>query len=47
MYCSKCGKEVRDGAAFCPHCGEPVGGAAPEEEYEYEEYDVDSEGGGG
>ena len=39
MYCSKCGKEVRDGAAFCPHCGEPVGGAAPEEEYEYEEYD--------
>jgi flagellar basal body-associated protein FliL len=38
MYCSKCGKEVRDGAAFCPHCGAPLAQAEPEE-YEYEEYD--------
>lgn len=42
MYCQKCGNELRDGAAFCPHCGTPVGGPGPEEveyedEYEYEE----------
>ena len=38
MYCSKCGKEVREGAAFCPHCGAPINGPEPEE-YEYEDYD--------
>ena len=42
MYCQKCGNELRDGAAFCPHCGTPVGGPGAEEveyedEYEYEE----------
>ncbi len=25
MYCSKCGKEIKDDSAFCPYCGEPVG----------------------
>ncbi len=25
MFCKKCGKEVKDGAAFCPHCGANVG----------------------
>ncbi|MDR3282238.1 MAG: zinc ribbon domain-containing protein [Candidatus Methanoplasma sp.] len=31
MYCSKCGKEVTDGSAFCPSCGGPVAdaGTAP------------------
>jgi hypothetical protein len=31
-YCSGCGKEVPDNAAFCPHCGHavmPAGGASP------------------
>ncbi len=27
MFCSKCGKEVQKGAAFCRNCGRPVGGA--------------------
>ena len=21
MFCSKCGKEIKDEAAFCPYCG--------------------------
>ncbi len=25
MYCSQCGREVGEGAAFCPACGRPVG----------------------
>lgn len=25
MFCSKCGKEVPDGSAFCPNCGENLG----------------------
>ena len=33
MYCKFCGQPVRDGAAFCPHCGQPLtqrpGGAPP------------------
>lgn len=24
MFCSKCGKEISDGMAFCNHCGNPV-----------------------
>lgn len=24
MFCTKCGKELKDGAAFCIHCGAPV-----------------------
>lgn len=24
MYCSKCGKPLNDGAAFCSYCGTPV-----------------------
>lgn len=33
MFCTKCGKELRDGAVFCVHCGAPVknnGGEAQE-----------------
>ena len=25
MYCIKCGKELREGAAFCVNCGTPTG----------------------
>ncbi len=28
MYCRKCGKEIKDDAAFCPYCGAPVNAAA-------------------
>ena len=28
MYCQNCGKQVEDGAAFCPHCGARQGAAA-------------------
>ncbi len=24
MFCSKCGKEMSEGTAFCPSCGNPV-----------------------
>ena len=24
MFCSKCGKQVRDGMNYCTNCGEPV-----------------------
>src|SRR5271170_3822150 len=27
MYCSKCGTNVTDGAAFCSACGQPTAGA--------------------
>lgn len=27
MYCSRCGKEIAEGAAFCIHCGLPVANA--------------------
>lgn len=28
MFCTKCGKELKDGSAFCIHCGAPVAAAA-------------------
>lgn len=28
MFCTKCGKELTDGAQFCPACGTPVGSPA-------------------
>lgn len=28
MFCTKCGKQIRDGQAFCPHCGSKVSGPA-------------------
>ncbi len=24
MFCTNCGGEIREGAAFCPHCGQPI-----------------------
>ena len=29
MYCTKCGAELREGAAFCPQCGGRVAGVRP------------------
>ncbi len=29
MFCAKCGKEIPEGATFCPSCGTPVQAAAP------------------
>lgn len=29
MFCSHCGSEIKDGAAFCPKCGKPMKEAAP------------------
>lgn len=26
MHCPSCGEEVREGATFCQHCGEPIDG---------------------
>ena len=26
MFCNACGKEIKDGNAFCPYCGTPTGG---------------------
>lgn len=49
MYCSKCGKEVPEGSAFCPACGAPVparGTLAPAAE-ECPVYEVPAESSGG
>ena len=27
MYCSKCGKEIKDSDVFCPACGNKIGNA--------------------
>lgn len=32
MFCSKCGKELSDGAAFCDRCGNPANPAASSDE---------------
>ncbi len=29
MFCSRCGANVAEGAAFCASCGQPVGGVPP------------------
>ncbi len=29
MYCTNCGKQIKDGARFCEHCGAPVKRGAP------------------
>lgn len=31
MYCRKCGKEIPDGAKFCPNCGEKTDDTTVEE----------------
>ena len=32
MFCQNCGKEIPEGAQFCPNCGAPVGAPAPASE---------------
>ena len=36
MYCRKCGKQIDDGTAFCPYCGESqgAGGSAQQAPYQ-------------
>lgn len=40
MYCSKCGKEVKDSAAFCPNCGAKVNIGAVSENTDKTRLDV-------
>lgn len=49
MYCSKCGKEVPEGSAFCPACGAPVlaGGASAQTVEVCPVYEVPAEPSGG
>ena len=38
MYCRKCGKEINDGTAYCPYCGESQGaGAARPQQSPYQQ----------
>lgn len=32
MFCNKCGSAIESGSSFCPKCGTPVVGAAPQAE---------------
>ena len=32
-YCTKCGKEIAEGSAFCPSCGSPQNGGYNEQPY--------------
>lgn len=34
MYCKYCGKEMEDGARFCPSCGNETGAGQPQTEFE-------------
>lgn len=34
MFCSKCGNQVSDGAAFCPACGNPVASQPQQPQYQ-------------
>ncbi len=36
-YCKNCGKELPEGATFCPNCGVPVAAAAPSQVTEKKE----------
>ena len=42
MFCTKCGKEVREGAVFCTFCGEPMK-VIVEEEVQAEEISVEED----
>ena len=39
MFCKRCGKELLEGARFCPECGEPVGVENEEIATTIEEYE--------
>ena len=40
MYCSKCGKEIRDGVKFCNFCGTPQQGRAVQDEAQSSAEDI-------
>ncbi len=40
MFCSKCGKELPEGARFCENCGSPVGEEASLKHIEVSEEDI-------
>ena len=40
MYCSKCGKEIMDEAAFCQNCGCPTGKTSTTATNEVTNYDI-------
>ena len=37
MYCRKCGKQIDDGTAFCPFCGEPQGAGGSTQQAPYQQ----------
>lgn len=37
MYCTNCGKEIPNGAAFCPECGEAQNAPLPKQEFAQED----------
>ena len=43
-YCGKCGKELADGAKYCPACGSSVGGSDYRPEQVYAPYEREESG---
>ena len=43
MFCTSCGKEIKDEAAFCAHCGVPVSGKSGEQKESEKQKDVTKE----
>lgn len=43
MFCSNCGKEIRQGANFCMYCGTPVGDIEKGKETEWTSYEGTTE----
>lgn len=37
-FCSNCGSNISDEATFCASCGQPVGGANAQKQYQYQGY---------
>ena len=37
MYCRKCGKQINDGTAYCPFCGEPQGAGGSSQQAPYQQ----------
>ncbi len=38
MYCRQCGKEVKDGTAFCPNCGSALSDSVQQSSYRQNTY---------
>ena len=37
MFCRRCGKEMPDGATYCPSCGEPQSGSPTAQQPNYQQ----------